>query len=384
MAITEAADITAFRVTPRELLDILPVEFMARNVPLVRSDPGMGKSSIARQVAAKNNLFYIDMRLATADVTDLTGFPYIATVTYPDGTESKYADFAAFEKSFPLDTTPLPKRKDGQSYAGWLINFDELPSAPRAVMVAAYKILLERMVGNRHLHPNCALMGCGNEATSNAIVNPMGTAMSSRLVHYHMVLDFEEFMEDVAIPQKWDPLTIAYLSFKKMEALHDFHPDRKDDTFCCPRTWEMNDRRTKVLRRLHNARAPGTPFVFPEWAAKAYAGTMTPLIGNQFVEFSNRAGELNILDKVLTEPETAPVPDTGDMRFFITVMLAEAVDDKGDNLKAITTYMNRLPGAEFKIVFGRSLLARLPGLASASEVVEIMAQAARRSLPNAA
>ena len=45
-------------------------------VPLVRGSPGLGKSSMAKNLADKFNLKLVDIRLAQYEPTDLNGFPF--------------------------------------------------------------------------------------------------------------------------------------------------------------------------------------------------------------------------------------------------------------------------------------------------------------------
>jgi len=46
-------------------------------VPMLAGSPGVGKSSIMRQVAEELNLEYIDIRLAQSDPLDLVGLPVL-------------------------------------------------------------------------------------------------------------------------------------------------------------------------------------------------------------------------------------------------------------------------------------------------------------------
>jgi len=52
---------------PEHLLDILKVGL----VPMLVSSPGVGKSTIIKELAKKNNLKVIDLRLSQCDPTDL-------------------------------------------------------------------------------------------------------------------------------------------------------------------------------------------------------------------------------------------------------------------------------------------------------------------------
>ncbi|MCW6831714.1 hypothetical protein [Salmonella enterica] len=90
------------------------------------------------------------------------------------------------------------------------------------------------MTGQKKLHPKVMIVCAGNKQTDRAIVNPMGTAMQSRVVHLEMEINFDIFVEDVMIPQKWDERLVAFLH-ANTSYLHDFDPAHKNKTFCCPR-----------------------------------------------------------------------------------------------------------------------------------------------------
>ena len=49
----------------------------SHKVPLLRSSPGMGKSSLIHQIAADGNFKVLDLRLAGCDPTDINGYPYL-------------------------------------------------------------------------------------------------------------------------------------------------------------------------------------------------------------------------------------------------------------------------------------------------------------------
>lgn len=69
------------------------------------------------------------------------------------------------------------------------------------------------MVGNHKLHDNVLIAAAGNLATDNAIVNPISTASQSRMVHLKMNFpSYDDWVQAVAIPNKYDSRIIAYLS----------------------------------------------------------------------------------------------------------------------------------------------------------------------------
>ena len=130
--------------------------------------------------------------------------------------------------TFPIEGDAIPK-----GYSGWLILFDELTSAVPALQAAAYKILLDRMVGLHKLHKNVALMAAGNLETDNAIVHPMSTALQSRLAHLELVVDAMEWVNWAASNQIDHRIT-SYINFKPGN-LYTFSPDHTDNTYASPR-----------------------------------------------------------------------------------------------------------------------------------------------------
>ena len=162
-----------YRCKPRKLRELMIDVIEAGLVPYVTSSPGMGKSAITHSVAAEFNLKMIDHRLTTSTPEDMTGLPRF--------NEHGEATFAPFAELFPLDYTPLPDGKDG-----WMLFLDEFSSAPKSIQAPAYKLILDRMTGQKKLNSNVAIVAAGNLANDRAIVNPISTALQSRMVHLEL------------------------------------------------------------------------------------------------------------------------------------------------------------------------------------------------------
>lgn len=219
--------------------EMLTRSFASLRPPILISSPGLGKSSLFKQIAKERELKFIDVRLTYMDPTDLNGFP---TITEVDGV--KMASYTPFD-TFPLKNAEDPQGKNmpinpdtGRPYKGFLVLLDELMSAAPALQVAAYRILLDREVGNHELHPKVFIGAAGNLATDKAVVQRISTATQSRLVWYVIEPSFHEWLEDFAIPHGIDQRIIDFLSWKP-DMLHKFDPNHNDLTFACPRTWHM-------------------------------------------------------------------------------------------------------------------------------------------------
>lgn len=301
-------------------------------VPYITSAPGVGKSSLVRAIAKAFKLQLIDIRLSMADPTDMSGLPVF------DHTTNR-ARFMPFDM-FPVAGTPLPDGTDG-----WLILLDELPSASRAVMAASYKLILDRCAGMNPLHENVCIVAAGNRMQDKAIVNPMGTAMQSRLVHLEMGVNFEDWLRDVALPQQYDSRIIGFLSMYE-DRLMDFNPNHQDKTFCCPRTWEFVNRLVKV---------DGVELPITVEDAPLLAGTITSGVATDFILYVALSGELVTLADVLADPATAKIPTEVSAQWATVTRLIGAADD--DNLTPIMKYLERYP-MPMRVLAGRSVYAK--------------------------
>lgn len=309
----------------------------AKLVPMLVGSPGCGKSQIIYKIAKEYNLKVIDLRLSQCDPTDLAGFPTI---------ENHKADYVPM-KHFPIEGDPIP-----HGYSGWLLFLDEATSAPPAIQAAAYKLILDRMVGSHHLHKNVAIVCAGNLETDNAIVQPMSTALQSRLVHMELVIDHQEWI-DWAVQNDIDHRITSFIGFKP-SALFTFKPDHTDKTYACPRTWEFANRVMGVTEDGDKARLP------------MLAGTLSEGVAREFMTFSALFKDLPKMSAVEDSPETVKIPDEPSILFLLTGAIAAHA--KKDNITNLMKFIKRLP-VEFQVVCLRQTIKRNPEV-SASPAVQ--------------
>lgn len=317
-----------YRCKPRKLRELMIDVIEAGLVPYVTSSPGMGKSAITHSVAGEFNLKMIDHRLSTSTPEDMTGLPRF--------NERGEATFAPFAELFPLDYTPLPEGKDG-----WMLFLDEFSSAPKSIQAPAYKLILDRMTGQKKLNSNVAIVAAGNLATDRAIVNPISTALQSRMVHLELELDFDEWLMDVALKQNYDKRIIAFLS-QYPSKLMDFKPDHHNKTFCCPRTWEF-------MNKLVSGKS------MPDDKAPLYAGTITSGVAVELIQFTKVFNSMVKVEDILRDPENTLLPGDNATRWAVISSMMEKISEKTFGNLAI--YANRFP-LDFRILFFRSTMVR--------------------------
>lgn len=308
----------------QDLIKALDIAVLSHLVPFIQGSPGIGKSDVVRQIANKYKLKVIDIRLTQCDPTDLTGLPKL------DGIKATYLPF----DTFPLENDPIP-----EGYQGFLIFMDEINSANKSLQAVAYKLILDRMVGQHKLHPNVIMMCAGNKETDNAVVNPISTALRSRLITLPLEPDVDSWL-NWANENNIDWRIQAYIRFSQLNGLYDFNPDEVDNAYACPRSWAML---SKLLQHI------------PQDKQNQYEELIKGTIGNQvyqFNEFCNYYSKLPKFEDILKG--TAPINTSLNIgeRYLISGFIMNnnnrITNDK--EAKNVIEYLDNL-GREFTIPF---------------------------------
>lgn len=317
-------------------------------VPNLISSPGVGKSSVIKYVAEKLNLCLIDVRLSQMAPEDLNGFPhmYEYTITLPDGTKKtvRKATYVPMDV-FPVEGDPLPiNPKTGKPYNGWLLFLDELPAAMPAVQVAAYKILLDKMVGNHNLHKRCVVASAGNLMSDKAFANRQSTATQSRIIHLAVRVDLESW-QWWAAKNDQDMRVQSYMAWKGVDALHDFDPDHTDLTFPCPRTWEMVSDCIKSMPKLAEEKKP------------LIAGCIGVGAAREFYAYTEVYRGLPTFDDIVADPVGVSFAKDPSVQWALSGIVAENMTEK--TAAPCVEFLERL-GADFQVIALRNAIAREP------------------------
>jgi len=207
----KASEITAVvnRLIPRKL----PV--------FIWGAPGIGKSSIVKEIAVKNQLSFIDLRLSLLDPTDLKGIPFF---------DEEHREGVWAKPSF------LPKEKDTRR---GILFLDEINTAPPAVQASAYQLILDRRVGEYSLPEGWSIIAAGNRENDRGVVYRMPPPLANRFVHFDMEVDFGDW-KSWAYSRGIDTSIIAFLAYDR-SMLFTFDPASNEKSFATPRSWEYVD-----------------------------------------------------------------------------------------------------------------------------------------------
>lgn len=192
-----------------------------QRIPLMFwSGPGIGKSSVVKQVADELGWKFIDLRLSMLNAVDLRGLPHV----------DKDKNTARW-----LPPEFLPK-EDGSK---GILFLDEINLAPASVMHAGYQLILDGRLGEYVLPKTWKIVAAGNRSEDNANVTKFPSPLANRFVHV-------EVEHDIDVWRKWaigagiNEMVISFLG-KFPQHLYK-QPKAGELAFNTPRSWEMASR----------------------------------------------------------------------------------------------------------------------------------------------
>lgn len=199
--------------------------------------------------------------------------------------------------------------------------------------MASYKLILDRMVGSKHLHEKCVVGAAGNLDTDNALAESMSTALQSRMIHLELRVDHEGWLK-WASENGLSHWITDHIRFKPGN-LYTFKPDHSDHTYASPRTWQFaND----ALQQYEL----NDPCLLPH-----LAGTISEGVAREFLSFCSIYKDLPKIEEIMDKPETITVPEEPSVLYALTGSIAHNVKD--ENFEKLWKYIRRLP-AEFQVI----------------------------------
>jgi hypothetical protein len=184
----------------------------------IHGSPGIGKSYIVSDIAEKNGLELVDVRLSQMDPVDLRGVPSIRG-----------------EQTVWMPPVFFPKEPDSKG----ILFLDELNSAPPSVQAAIYQLVLNRKMGEYELPESWRIVCAGNRVSDRGVVFRLPTPLANRMVHLHVQARFEDF-KLFAIKEKLHPFIIGFLGFRPdLLATEPVVEDDANPAFATPRSYHM-------------------------------------------------------------------------------------------------------------------------------------------------
>ena len=200
----------------------------------IHGSPGIGKSYIVADVAKKNKLELIDIRLSQMDPVDLRGVPSIKD-----------------DQTVWMPPVFFPKDMNSEG----ILFLDELNSAPPSVQAAIYQLVLNRKMGEYELPRGWRIVCAGNRVSDRGVVFRLPSPLVNRMVHLHVSARFEDF-KLFAIKEKLHHFVIGFLGFRPdLLSTEPIIEDDANPAFATPRSYHMLSNILKANENM-NAIAP--------------------------------------------------------------------------------------------------------------------------------
>lgn len=250
---------------------------------MIWGPPGIGKSTIVADVASRNQLDFVDLRLSQLAPTDLRGLPVA-----DDG----------ISRWYPPEFLPT----EGQG----VLFLDEINMAPPTMQGVAQQLILDRKVGSYTVPEGWYIWAAGNRKQDKAAVFQMPSALANRFLHLEIIADIDSFKQ-WGLKNDISEEILSFLAFRP-SLLHKFQD--KHPAWPSPRSWEMAD-------SLFKAQLSVEP---------AIGGTV-----DEFISFLKVYQTLPNLDAILSGHLESSFPKEPSQRYAATLGLTVRATQNADN-----------------------------------------------------
>ena len=301
-----------YTVTPSRLGQLLDA-LTERNRPVfVWGPPGIGKTESGEQSATRTNRHYVDIRALEYDPVDFSGLPYVKD----DETHWATPGF-------------LPPADSKEKF---LINLDELSSAPLSVQTALYKLVLNRRAGDHYKLPDgAAIIACGNRIKDGGQVYRMPKALANRFRHIDLVPDAEEW-DKWAVQAGVAVEVILFLRFRP-DLLFQFNPRSEENAFPTPRSWRFVGEDVELLDQ---------GLIDSDLARSLFRGTVGEGAAVEFSAFLKVYRELDDPRTILDNPASARIPEDKSALIAVCAAISRVVKSDVD-MENVVAYASRIP-----------------------------------------
>lgn len=267
----------------------------ARLLPplMVWGAPGLGKSSILREMAKEKGIGFIDVRLAQREPVDIRGLPV------PSGDSVKW-----------LVSSEWPRDPESRG----IILFDEITAADRSLQVAAYEFILDRRLGDLYKVPDgWYLCAAGNRTEDRAVSTTMSSALANRFLHVELREDTECWVK-WALRKNIHPSVTGFVRYRP-EKLFSQKGENLERGWPSPRAWERVSRMVDLCKGKNE-----------KLLRKAVYGLVGNGTGLEFMEFHLMGEEFaDVLELMLNPKKEVKIPEKADRRFAMCSAMAYQV-----------------------------------------------------------
>jgi hypothetical protein len=281
---------------------------------LIHSSPGIGKSSIVKEVAKTLGIQLVDVRLAEMESVDIRGLPSI----------DKNANGDGIMKWNAPDCWPRDPKSKG------IIFLDEITSCDKSCQVAAYELILDRKIGDFYKVPEgWYIVSAGNLTTDRAVATSMSSALANRFLHIELKEDPEQWIK-WGIMNEVHPSVLGFINYRP-EFLFSMENENLERGWPSPRSWERVSHMVKIYENDEHI------------LRKMVYGLVGPAKGLEFMEFHKLNAKFkNVLDMMYGKIPIE-IPEKNDQIYALCSTLIYQVwrgENESEEQKRITGFYN--------------------------------------------
>ncbi|MFJ8009073.1 AAA family ATPase [Streptomyces fagopyri] len=309
---------TSTEPRPDIQLEALTLAVAADLPVLLWGEPGIGKTAALTQLAASLDLPLTTVIASVHEPSDFSGLPVVGDDPAEQGVPMAPPDWAV----------RLVRAGRG------LLFLDELSTAPPAVQAALLRLVLERRVGALRLPPGVRIVAAANPRASAADGWELSPPLANRFVHLQWTHDHEVVVRGLG--GTWPRATLPRLDPERLPRAVDFarravcglltgrpglvhrlpsNETRRGGPWPSPRSWEM------TLCLIAFATAAGSS---REVMSLLVRGTVGDGPGLELLAGLDRM-DLPDPEVLLADPQSAALPERGDLRQAVLDGVVEAV-----------------------------------------------------------
>ncbi|WP_326842170.1 MULTISPECIES: AAA family ATPase [unclassified Streptomyces] len=317
---------TATEPRPDTQLEALTLSVAADLPVLLWGEPGIGKTAALTQLAETLDLPLTTVIASVHEPSDFSGLPVLGDDPAEQGVPMAPPDWAV----------RLVRAGRG------LLFLDELSTAPPAVQAALLRLVLERRIGALQLPPGVRIVAAANPRSSAADGWELSPPLANRFVHLQWTHDHEVVVRGLG--GTWPRATLPRLDPRRLReavafarravcALLAARPGlvhrlpsgetRRGGAWPSPRSWEM------TLRLIAFATAAGSS---REVLSLLVRGTVGDGPGLELLASLDRL-DLPDPETLLADPESAELPERGDLRQAVLDGVVAAVRERPDKAR---------------------------------------------------
>ncbi|MFC8661008.1 AAA family ATPase [Streptomyces sp. NPDC057199] len=300
---------------------------VAADLPvLLWGEPGIGKTAALTQLAASLDLPLTTVIASVHEPSDFSGLPVIGDDPAEQGVPMAPPDWAV----------RLVRAGRG------LLFLDELSTAPPAVQAALLRLVLERRIGALQLPPGVRIVAAANPRSSAADGWELSPPLANRFVHLQWTHDHDVVVRGLG--GTWPRATLPRLDPERLPEAVGFarravcellsarpglvhrlpsNETRRGGPWPSPRSWEM------TLCLIAFATAAGSS---REVLSLLVRGTVGDGPGLELLAGLDRM-DLPDPELLLAEPESAVLPERGDLRQAVLDGVVAAVRKRPDKAR---------------------------------------------------